>query len=144
MGRMSRVFSVPMGAYMTFASLESGQESANGQIPIDRMKELTEFLSVMKINQHTQLYGVIGNPVRHSLSPSMHNAAFKARGINAAYLAFEVSDLEGCLKGVRSLGVKGLSVTIPFKEEIIPLLDEVDPLAKGIGAVNTVVNEADI
>jgi shikimate dehydrogenase len=95
----------------------------------------------MKINQHTQLYGVIGNPVRHSLSPSMHNAAFKARGINAAYLAFEVSDLEGCLRGVRSLGIKGLSVTIPFKEEIIQQLDEADPLAKGIGAVNTVVND---
>jgi len=95
----------------------------------------------MKINQHTQLYGVIGNPIRHSLSPSMHNAAFEARGINAVYLAFEVSDLEGCLRGVRSLGVRGLSVTIPFKEEIIPFLDEVDPIAKGIGAVNTVVND---
>jgi shikimate dehydrogenase len=95
----------------------------------------------MKINQHSQLYGVIGNPVRHSLSPAMHNAAFKDRGINAVYLAFEVSDLEGCLRGVRSLNIKGLSVTIPFKENIIPLLNEVDPLAKGIGAVNTVVND---
>lgn len=95
----------------------------------------------MKINQHTQLYGVIGNPVRHSLSPAMHNAAFEAKGINAVYLAFEVSDLEGCLSGVRSMEIKGLSVTIPFKEDVIPFLDEVDPLAKGIGAVNTIVND---
>jgi len=93
------------------------------------------------IDQHTQLYGVIGNPVRHSLSPAMHNAAFAARGINAAYLAFEVVDLEGCIKGVRSLGVKGLSVTIPFKQDVIPLLDDVDGLARDIGAVNTLVNE---
>jgi|WetSurMetagenome_2_1015567.scaffolds.fasta_scaffold296516_2 shikimate dehydrogenase len=95
----------------------------------------------MRIDQYTQLYGVIGNPVRHSLSPIMHNAAFEDRRINAVYLAFEIKELEDCIKGVRSLGIKGLSVTIPFKSEIIPFLDEVDDLAKRIGAVNTVVNE---
>jgi shikimate dehydrogenase len=93
------------------------------------------------INQHTQLYGVIGNPVRHSLSPSLHNAAFRAKGVNAVYLAFEVTDLEGCIRGVRSLGIKGLSITIPFKQDVIPLLDDIDGLARGIGAVNTVVND---
>jgi len=93
------------------------------------------------IDQHTQLYGVIGNPVRHSLSPAMHNAAFAAKGINAVYLAFEVIDLEGCIRGVRSLGIKGMSITIPFKQDVIPLLDDVDGLARGIGAVNTVVNK---
>jgi shikimate dehydrogenase len=93
------------------------------------------------IDQYTEVYGVIGNPVRHSLSPAMHNAAFREKGMNAAYLAFEVSDLRACIKGVRSMGIKGLSVTIPFKSEIIPLLDEVDDLALRIGAVNTVVND---
>jgi shikimate dehydrogenase len=72
----------------------------------------------------------------------MHNAAFAARGINSVYLAFEVLDLEGCIKGVRSLGIKGLSVTIPFKQDVIPLLDDIDGLAKGIGAVNTIVNDS--
>ena len=94
----------------------------------------------MTLDQYTEAYGVIGNPVRHSLSPAMHNAAFREKGINAAYLAFEPVDLQDCIKGCRSMGIKGLSVTIPFKSDIIPLLDEVDDFALGIGAVNTVVN----
>ncbi len=94
-----------------------------------------------KINQFTELYGVIGNPVKHSLSPLMQNAAFYEAGINAVYLAFESGDIESSIKGMRGLGIKGLSVTIPHKSSVISLLDEVDPLAKDIGAVNTVVNE---
>ena len=97
----------------------------------------------MMIDQYTEVYGVIGNPVRHSLSPTMHNAAFSEMGVNAVYLAFEVEDIKECMGGVRSLKIKGLSVTIPFKSDIIPLLDEVDDLAMAIGAVNTVVNEGD-
>ena len=92
------------------------------------------------INQYTELYGVIGNPVKHSLSPLMQNAAFSKAGINAVYLAFESDDIEGAIRGVRSLGIKGLSVTIPHKSSVFSLLDEIDPLAKDIGAVNTVVN----
>jgi shikimate dehydrogenase len=92
------------------------------------------------IDQYTELYGIIGNPVRHSLSPAMHNAAFRDKGINAVYLAFEPADPGDCIRGVRSMGVRGLSVTIPFKTDILPLLDEVDDLAMRIGAVNTVVN----
>jgi len=95
----------------------------------------------MIINQQTALYGVVGFPVAHSLSPTMHNAAFSATGLNAVYLAFETSDLEGCVKGMRALGIKGLSVTIPYKSDVIGLLDEVDALAKKVGAVNTIVND---
>jgi len=94
----------------------------------------------VRINQHTQLYGVIGSPVGHSLSPSMHNAAFSALQLNAVYLAFEVADLQGCLAGVRALGIRGLSVTIPHKEAVMPLLDSLDHRAACIGAVNTIVN----
>jgi shikimate dehydrogenase len=94
----------------------------------------------MAINQYTELYGVIGNPVRHSLSPIMHNAAFSHKGMNAVYLAFESDDIEGAVKGMRALGIKGMSVTIPHKESVIPFLDQIDPLAKEIGAVNTIVN----
>jgi len=93
------------------------------------------------IDARTELYGVIGNPVHHSLSPAIHNRAFKQLGWNAVYLAFEVKDLEEAMKGIRGLGVKGVSVTIPFKTEIVPLLDKVEGLARKIGAVNTIVNQ---
>ena len=95
----------------------------------------------MIIDQHTALYGVIGNPVRHSLSPALHNAAFSATGFNAVYLAFEIEDIEECVKGIRAFGIKGTSITIPFKTAVMPFLDEIDPLAKRIGAVNTIVND---
>jgi len=92
------------------------------------------------INGHTQIYGILGRPVAHSLSPAMHNAAFRRLGVNAVYVAFPVTDLRQAVAGLRGLGIGGVSVTIPFKEEIIPLLDELDPDAAQIGAVNTVVN----
>jgi len=94
----------------------------------------------MKVDQHTALYGVIGNPIRHSLSPALHNAAFSATGLNAVYLAFEPTDIEACIGGIAALGIKGASVTIPFKTSVIPNLNELDPLAERIGAVNTIVN----
>ncbi len=91
------------------------------------------------IDGRTQIYGILGRPVAHSLSPAMHNAAFRSLGINAVYVAFPVTDLPQAVAGLRGLGIQGVSVTIPFKEEIIPLLDEVDPQAARMGAVNTVV-----
>ena len=93
------------------------------------------------MDQYTELYGVLGYPVRHSLSPAMHNAAFQAMNINAVYLAFETGYLKGALEGMKALNIVGLSVTIPHKADIMPLLDEVDDLALRIGAVNTVVNQ---
>jgi shikimate dehydrogenase len=92
------------------------------------------------IDGHTTVYGILGRPVTHSLSPAMHNAAFRELGINAVYVAFPVSDLAFAVAGLRGLAIKGASVTIPFKEEIMPLLDEIDPAAARMGAVNTVVN----
>jgi shikimate dehydrogenase len=93
------------------------------------------------IDARTQLYGVIGNPVRHSLSPIIHNGAFQRMGLNAAYLAFEVKDLPEAVRGIRGLGIRGVSVTIPFKTQIIPFLDQVEGVAKKIKAVNTITNE---
>jgi shikimate dehydrogenase len=92
------------------------------------------------IDAQTELYGVIGNPVQHSLSPIIHNGAFKRLGWNAVYLAFEVKNVEEALRGIRGLGVRGVSVTIPFKTEVVPLLDKIEGFAKKIGAVNTIVN----
>jgi shikimate dehydrogenase len=96
--------------------------------------------SYVTINGYTKIYGILGRPVSHSLSPAMHNAAYRHLGINAVYVAFPVTDLPRAVAGLRGLAIAGVSVTIPFKEAIIPLLDEVDPEAAKIGAVNTVVN----
>jgi len=93
------------------------------------------------INAQTQLYGVIGNPVRHSLSPVIHNGAFRRMGLNAAYLAFEVKNLAEAIQGIRGLGIRGVSVTIPFKTQIIPFLDQVEGVAGKIKAINTITNE---
>jgi shikimate dehydrogenase len=92
------------------------------------------------INGYTKIYGILGRPVTHSLSPAMHNAAFRELLINAVYVAFPVTDLAQAVAGLRGLDIQGVSVTIPFKEEIIPLIDDLDPQAARIGAVNTVVN----
>jgi shikimate dehydrogenase len=94
----------------------------------------------MIVDQNTGLYGVIGNPIGHSLSPIMHNAAFSQTGLNAVFMAFETRDLDACIKGMGGLGIKGMAVTIPYKTDVIPLLDEMDDLAVRIGAVNTIVS----
>jgi shikimate dehydrogenase len=85
------------------------------------------------------LTGVLGYPVRHSLSPAMHNAAFRALGLNGVYLAFEVAPdrLAQAIAGMRGLGIRGLNLTIPHKEAVIPLLDGLTDAARHIGAVNT-------
>jgi shikimate dehydrogenase len=90
-----------------------------------------------------KLFGVVGDPIAHSMSPAMHNDLFELYGIDASYLPFHVSkdDLESAVKGLKALGASGFNVTIPHKTEIIPYLDGIDPLAEAIGAVNTVKNE---
>lgn len=93
----------------------------------------------MRINGATELYGIMGNPVAHSLSPAMHNGAFAALGLNKAYLPFAVQDVGQAMTGLRALGIRGVSVTIPHKEAVIPYLDTIDPVAKKIGAVNTLL-----
>jgi shikimate dehydrogenase len=93
----------------------------------------------MKINGTTEIYGIIGNPVGHSLSPLMHNAAFAALGLDKVYVAFPVTDVAAALTGIKALGIRGASVTIPHKQAVIPHLDSIDPVAKKIGAVNTLV-----
>jgi len=96
----------------------------------------------VKIDTTTQLCAVIGNPVGHSLSPAMHNAAFRALGLNYVYVAFNVDDVAACLEGVRAMrGFRGLSVTIPHKIAVMAHLDEIDVMAQRVGCVNTVTNE---
>ncbi|MFH0731090.1 MAG: shikimate dehydrogenase [Pseudomonadota bacterium] len=92
------------------------------------------------ITPTTSVYCVIGNPVSQSLSPILHNRAFSHTGYDGVYVAFPVSDIQSAIAGVKAMGIKGASVTIPHKTALIPLLDEIDPLALKIGAVNTLVN----
>lgn len=96
----------------------------------------------MDINAQTQFCGVIGNPVEHSLSPAIHNAAFQKLGVNCVYLAWKVEAIGDAIKGLRALGnFRGASVTIPHKVSAIPFLDHVDRTAAKIGAINTIVVE---
>jgi len=93
------------------------------------------------IDAHTKVFALIGHPLAHSLSPRMHNAAFRAAGINAVYMAFDTVALKEAVAGLKALGVRGASVTLPFKREVMSYLDQIEPMAKEIGAVNTLVNE---
>jgi len=95
------------------------------------------------ISAGTRVCGLIGDPVEHSVSPAMHNAALSHLELDYIYLPFRVGEksLARAIGGVRALGIRGLNVTIPHKVDVIPLLDELDPLAERIGAVNTIVND---
>lgn len=96
----------------------------------------------MDIDARTQFCGVIGNPVGHSLSPAIHNAAFRTLGLNFVYLAWQVEAIGDAIKGLRALGnFRGASVTIPHKVAAIPFLDHVEQTAQRIDAINTIVAE---
>jgi shikimate dehydrogenase len=97
----------------------------------------------LSITAGTKICGIIGDPVEHSLSPHMHNAAFRQLGLDFIYLPFRVKreNLTGAIEGLRALNIQGMNVTLPHKVAVIPLLDEIDALARKIGAVNTIVNE---
>jgi shikimate dehydrogenase len=95
----------------------------------------------MKINSNTKLFAVIGNPVKHSKSPLIHNVALEDKKIDAVYMAFEIKSVENAIVAMKELDIKGYSVTIPHKIEVMKYLDEIDELAKSMGAVNTVHNK---
>jgi len=135
-GHVSRVLGPKFGAFLVFASLEAGREAAPGQVPVADLLGLYGF---RRIGPATRVYGVIANPVAHSMSPAIHNAAFQHAGLDAVYLPFRVDSPADFIPAFRELPVEGYSVTIPHKETVIPLLDEVEPLARRIGAVNTIV-----
>ncbi|MBJ6363063.1 shikimate dehydrogenase [Paenibacillus sp. GCM10012307] len=96
-----------------------------------------------KVDSHTVLYGVIGDPIRHSKSPLMMNRAFKETGINGIYTAFHIvpDQLANFIGGVRAMGIRGVNVTIPHKLDVMQHLDHIDDSALAIGAVNTIVND---
>jgi 3-dehydroquinate dehydratase / shikimate dehydrogenase len=137
-GMVTRILSLHLGSPLTYCAMSSDRKLAPGQIAFDLMKNLYR---PKEINDQTQIFGVVADPVAHSLSPLIHNTAFRYHDINARYLPFRIpeSDLESFVQWCRQSGVGGLSVTIPHKERMLSLIDEAEIAAVEIGALNTVV-----
>ena len=140
-GLCTRVLSPGLGGLFTYAAPGEADGTAPGQIPARVMKSLYR---IDKLTKESRVYGVIADPVGHSKSPQVHNRAFQARWIDAVYLPFHVTQaqLSDFMKLAAKLPVAGFSVTIPHKQKILRYLDHVEPMAKRIGAVNTVWRKA--
>jgi 3-dehydroquinate dehydratase/shikimate dehydrogenase len=135
-GMPSRILASAWGSAAIYAPVRGAASSAPGQIPLEDLCDLYRF---DRIGPRTRLLGVLGNPIGHSLSPRMHNTALAALDLDYRYLPFEATTLAEFLPLMSELRVAGLSVTIPYKEKILPYLDSLDPVARDVGAVNTIV-----
>jgi 3-dehydroquinate dehydratase/shikimate dehydrogenase len=133
-GIVSRVLGPRAGAAFTFASSANGAGTAPGQVSAQTLRELYR---AEQLNAQTRIFGVAGNPICHSLSPLMQNAAFHIEGINAVLLPLKVTALADLLTLLRELPLAGAAVTMPLKVEILPFLSSMDPLTERIGACNT-------
>jgi 3-dehydroquinate dehydratase/shikimate dehydrogenase len=131
-GLPSRVLAARFGNRWTYA----GDAVAPGQIPPGRL--LSEF-RFRRIRADAAIYGVVGRPVMHSLSPVMHNAAFAALGLNAVYIPLPAEDVEDFVAFASAVGLRGASITAPFKVNMLAKVQEVEPLARRVGAINTLV-----
>ena len=143
-GVPSRILSLRAGSAFTFASPSEGSETAPGQYSAHTLKAL---YSIEQVDKATRIYGVVGNPISHSLSPLMQNTAFHRERINAVYLPLKTDSapqsIADLLNFARKLPLAGLSVTMPLKEKILPHLANVDPLTAKLGAANTIRMGAD-
>ena len=138
LGMISRILGRKFGGLLTFAPVDATRATAPGQLSLDELVGLYNYRS---ITAQTKIYGVIGNPIGHSISPHIHNAAFRSLGINAVYVPFKVEgDVGNFIEASRGLPVHGYSVTIPHKRDAMQAADEVDPICRDIGALNTIVN----
>ncbi|RYR65751.1 hypothetical protein Ahy_A03g011677 isoform C [Arachis hypogaea] len=139
-GLISRILCAKFGGYLTFGTLESGVVSAPGQ---PTLKDLLHLYNLRQVGPDTKVFGIIGKPVGHSKSPTLFNEAFKSLGINGVYVFLLVDDLAKFLSTYSSTDFVGFSVTIPHKEAAVTCCDEVDPVAKSIGAVNCIIRRPD-
>lgn len=130
----ARILALREGSTLAYAPVEVA--TAPGQVPLVEMAELYR---AGKLDRQTRVYGVVGDPIEHSLSPVLHNTGFAARRVNAVYLPFLVRDLDDFVAAIEPLGLRGFSITLPHKQHILRHLDDCDALAAQIGAVNTVV-----
>lgn len=141
-GQVSRILGPMIGCPITYASLDEHQESAPGQLSANTLIKKYHHRS---LNLDTALYGLIGNPVDQSISDETHNSLFAAHNLNAVYVKIQVNpvELSDFLQLAKQLPFHGLSVTMPLKEHILPFLDDIDPQARDIGAVNTLLFQED-
>jgi 3-dehydroquinate dehydratase / shikimate dehydrogenase len=139
-GFISRVLGVRAGSVFTFASAIAGEETAPGQVTA---QELRNMYRIEQVDPATRVYGVAGDPVAHSLSPAIMNAAFRRENVNAVYLALHAKTIKDLITCVREIPIHGLSVTMPYKQSILPYLDNTDTHTTKVGACNTVVRAQD-
>jgi 3-dehydroquinate dehydratase/shikimate dehydrogenase len=142
-GIATRILGPSRGAFLTYGALEADSATAPGQLTA---KEFRELYRIDEIDEQTQIMGLVGSPVGHSVSPHVHNAAFAAAAVNAVYIPFEVGDAKSFFRRMAhprtreiDWNLRGLSITAPHKATVVDCLDWVEPAAKEIGAVNTVV-----
>ncbi|UWZ81996.1 shikimate dehydrogenase [Occallatibacter riparius] len=133
-GLVSRVLGPRAGGAFTFASLGDGTETAPGQVTAKTMRAL---YSAHNLNSETRIFGVAGNPIAHSLSPLMHNTAFKREALNAVLLPLKTRTVQDLLNLMLELPMAGAAVTMPLKQEVMPHLAAMDALVERIGACNT-------
>jgi len=139
-GIISRILAVRAGSRFTFAAVNAGEKTAPGQVAA---QELRSTYRIDQVDPATKLYGVVGDPVSHSLSPAIMNAALRRENVNGVFLPLHTKSLKDLLACVRDIPIHGLAVTMPYKQEILPFLDNTDPFTAKIGACNTVVRSHD-
>jgi 3-dehydroquinate dehydratase / shikimate dehydrogenase len=134
-GQISRILGAKYGSAFTYASASGEETTAPGQLTTEELKQIYR---VQTLNRKTRIFGLVGNPVSHSMGFRFHNSLFARKSLNAVYVNFLVDDLPRFLTAFRD-EISGLSITMPFKREILPLLDRVDEDAMILQSVNTVV-----
>jgi 3-dehydroquinate dehydratase/shikimate dehydrogenase len=139
-GLVSRVLGPRAGASFTFAAPGQGEATAPGQVTA---RTLHDLYRIEHLDQATRIFGVAGNPIGHSLSPLMHNTAFRKESVNAVMFPLKVTALEDLLTLTRELPLAGVAVTMPLKQQMLPYLANMDPLTARIGACNTLRTGAD-
>lgn len=139
-GIISRLLAVRAGSAFTFAAVSPGEQTAPGQVTA---QELRNVYRIEQMDAATRVYGVAGDPIAHSLSPTIMNTAMRRENVNAVYLALHAKTLKDLLTCVREIPIHGLSITMPYKEAILQHLDNTDSHTTKIGACNTVVRAQD-
>ncbi|MBX3288194.1 MAG: shikimate dehydrogenase [Acidobacteria bacterium] len=141
-GKWTRILGIAHGAYLTYASLDSGNETAPGQVTAD---DLINVYRAKELDKNTEVYGIIAGNTSYSMSPYIHNAAFKAAGMNRVFVPMQVADIDAFMRRMVKpetreieLNFHGFAVTNPHKQAVIEYLDEIDATAQKIGAVNTI------
>ena len=139
-GLISRVLGVRAGSMFSFGAFSPGEETAPGQITA---KQLRDAYRIENVDIATRVYGVAGDPVEHSMSPAMMNAAFRRENLNSVFLALHAKSVTDLIKCAREIPIHGMSVTMPYKQSIIEELDNCEPLCQKVGACNTVIRSQD-